>query len=80
MSMMTSSNETIFRVTGHLCEGHAVTRSFDVFVDLRLNKGLSKQWWGKWFETPSPPLPRDRNEAEISQTGKLATEVLFPLD
>ena len=30
----------IFRVTGHLC---GVTRSFDVFFDLRLNKRLSKQ-------------------------------------
>ena len=30
-----------------------VTRSFDVFVDLRPNKRLSKQWWGWWFETPS---------------------------
>ena len=30
-----------------------VTRSFDVFfdVDLRLNKRLSKQSWGWWFET-----------------------------
>ena len=33
-----------------------VTRSFDVFFDLRLNKRLSKQWWGWWFETPSRPL------------------------
>ena len=30
-----------------------VTRSFDVFFDLRLNKRLSKQSWGWWFETPS---------------------------
>ena len=26
---------------------------FDVFFDLRLNKRLSKQSWGWWFETPS---------------------------
>ena len=26
-----------------------VTRSFDVFFDLRLNTRLSKQWWGWWF-------------------------------
>ena len=55
--MMTSSNGTIFRVTGHLCgvfTGHrgefpaqrSVTRSFDFFSDLHLNKHLSKQWWG----------------------------------
>ena len=30
-----------------------VTRSFDVFSDLRLNKRLNKQSWGWWFETPS---------------------------
>ena len=30
-----------------------VTRSFDVFFDLCLDKGLSKQSWGWWFETPS---------------------------
>ena len=33
-----------------------LTRSFDVFFDLRLNKRLSKQCWGWWFETPSRPL------------------------
>ena len=26
------------------------------FFDLRLNKRLSKQWWGWWFETPSRPV------------------------
>ena len=30
-----------------------VTQSFGVFFDLHLNKRLSKQWWGWWFETPS---------------------------
>ena len=33
-----------------------VTRNFDVFVNLRLNKRLSKELWGWWFETPSHPL------------------------
>ena len=28
-----------------------VTRGFEVFFDLRLNKGFSKQSWGWWFET-----------------------------
>ena len=28
-----------------------VTRSFDVFFHLRLNRRLSKQPWGWWFET-----------------------------
>ena len=35
-----------------------VTRSFDVFFDLRLNKGLGKQSWGWWFETLLRPLWR----------------------
>ena len=39
-----------------------VTRSLDVFFDLRLNKRLSKQWWGWWFETPSFLLWRHRND------------------
>ena len=64
-AMMTSSNGNIFRVTGPLCgefTGHPwITRtkaSFDVFFHLRLNKRLSKQSWGWWFETPSRPLWR----------------------
>ena len=40
-----------------------VTRNFDVFFDLRLNKRLSKQSRGWWFETLSPPLWRHRNES-----------------
>ena len=35
-----------------------VTWSFDVFFDLRLNKRLSKQSWGWWFEMPWRPLWR----------------------
>ena len=35
-----------------------VTRSFDVFCDLRLNKRLSKQSRGWWFETLSRSLWR----------------------
>ena len=38
-----------------------VMRSFDVFFDLRLNKRLSKQPWGWWFETPSWSLWRQCN-------------------
>ena len=52
--MMTSSNGNIFRVTGPLCgeftgqngefpSQRPVTRSFDVFFDLYLNKQLSKK-------------------------------------
>ena len=39
-----------------------VKRSFDVFFDLRLNKRLSKQSWGWWFETLSRPLWRHCND------------------
>ena len=40
----------------------SVTRSFDIFFDLRLNKRLSEQSWGWWFETLSCPLWRHRND------------------
>ena len=60
--MMTSSNESIFRVAGHLCEEFTGqrwiprTKASDAylwcFFDLHLNKRLSKQSWGWWFETP----------------------------
>ena len=40
---------------------HKETRSFDVCFDLRLNKRLSKQSWGWWFETLSRPLWRHCN-------------------
>ena len=69
--MMTSSNGNIFRVTGPLCGEFTgprwipvqrpVTRSFDVFFDLRLNKRLSKQSWGWRFETLPRPLWRHSN-------------------
>ena len=43
-------------VTGELPAQRPVTRSFDVFLDLRLNERLSKQSLGWWFETPSRTL------------------------
>ena len=65
--IMTASKGNIFRVTGHLCgqftgprwipTQRPVTRSFDVFFDLRLNKRLGKQSGGWWFETPSRETP-----------------------
>ena len=45
-----------------------VTRSFNVLFDLRLNKRLSKQSWGCWFETPSRPLWRHRNDLTHNYT------------
>ena len=62
--MMTSSNGNIFRVTGPSCgefTGHRwipLTKSSGAelwccFFICALNKRLSKQGWGWWFETPS---------------------------
>ena len=64
LCMMTSSNGNIFRVagTGEFPTQRPVTRSFDVYFDLRPNKRLSKKSWGWWFETQSRPLWRHLNE------------------
>ena len=48
-------------VPGEFPTQRPVTRSFDVYFDLRLNKQLSKQPWGWWLETLSRPLWRHRN-------------------
>ena len=74
VNMMTSSNGTIFRVTGPLCGEFTgpgefpaqkpVMRSIDVFFDLRLNKRLNKQPWGWWFQTPPRSLWRQCKEWE----------------
>ena len=60
-----------------ICEGNSpvpgkfpsqrpVTRSFDIFFDLHLNKRLSKQSWGWLFETPQLPLWRDSNDIRVT--------------
>ena len=72
LPMMTSSNGNISALLA-LCAGNSpvsgefpaqrpVTRSFDVFFDLRLIKRLSKHSRGWWFETLSHPLWRHRND------------------
>ena len=84
LTMMTSSNGNIFRVTGHMCgkftgpgefpAQRPVTRSFDVSFDLHPHKRLSKQSWGWWFETLSRPLWRHRNAKDgpyLVLTGEL---------
>ena len=48
-------------VTGGFPSQRPVTRSFDVFFHLRLNKRLSKQSRRRWFETPSDSLLRHRD-------------------
>ena len=51
-------------VLGVFTAQRPVTRSFDVFFDLRLNKRLSKQSWGWWFETLSRQFWRHCNDFE----------------
>ena len=85
--MMTSSNGNIFREIGPLCgeftgpgefpTQRPVTRSFDVFFDLRLNKALSKQSWGWWFETLSRSLWRHRKGLPKCNKECHAWKVLF---
>ena len=48
-------------VSGEFPSQRPVTRSFDIFFDPCLNKRLSKQSWGGWFETLSCPLWRQCN-------------------
>ena len=68
---MSSSNGT-FSALLAICVGNSpvlgefptqrpVTRSFDVYFELRPNKRLNKQWWGWSFEMQSRPLWRHRN-------------------
>ena len=51
-------------VPGEFTAQRPVTRSFDVFFDLCLNKRLSKQSWGWWFETLLHPLWCHSNDSE----------------
>ena len=52
-------------VPGEFPTQRPVTRSFDVFFDLRLDGRLSKHSWGWWLETPSCPLWRHSNDSLI---------------
>ena len=85
IDIKTSSNVNIFRVTGPLCgeftgpgevpTQRPVTRSFDIFFDLRLNKRLSKQPWDWWFETPSWSLWHQCNGVKIKGSRRKWLEV-----
>ena len=68
LCMMTSSFSALLAicagnspVTGEFPTQRPVRRSFDVFFDLCLNKQLSTQSRGWWFETLSRPLWRHCN-------------------
>ena len=53
-------------VTGEFPSQRSVTRSFNVSFHLRLNKRLSKQSRGWWFETPSRSLWRHCSDNSLS--------------
>ena len=57
-------------VTGEFPVRRLVTRSFDVFFDLNLNRQLSKQWRRWWFETLSRSLWRHCNVSDISASAE----------
>ena len=52
-------------IHGEFPSQRPMTRGFDVFFNLRLNKRLSKQSWGWWFEMSSPSLWRHCNAIDI---------------
>ena len=53
-------------VPGDFPTQRPVTRSFDVFFNLCLNKRLRKQSWRWWFETLSRPLWRHCNGVQVN--------------
>ena len=59
-------------VPGEFPAQRPVTRSFDVFFDLRLNKRLSEQSWGWWFETLPRPLWRHSNDLVVIASNGMA--------
>ena len=59
----------IHPVPGEYPAQRPVTRSFGVFFDLRLNKRLSKQSRGWWFETLPCPLWRHGNDRRCGGSG-----------
>ena len=63
-------------VPGEFPAQRPVARSFDVFFDLRLNKRLSKQWWGWWFETLSHPLWRHCNALCVSYIASTVLQII----
>ena len=66
-------------VTGEFPAQRPVTRSFDVFFDLCLNRRMSKQLWGWWLETPSCPLWRHCNEPHPRSFDDFMSILLYTL-
>ena len=65
-------------VPGEFLAQRPVTRSSDIFYDLRLIKRLSKQYWSWWFETPSRPLWRHSNELHTDKVAICDCHNLWP--
>ena len=61
-------------VPGEFPSQRPVTRSLNVFFDLHLNKLVSKQSWGWWFETTLPLLWCHCN---FKSTGNSSVSLLF---
>ena len=88
--MMTSSNENIFAllaicvgnssVTGGFPSQRPITRSFDIFFDLRVNKPLSKWPKRRWFENLSSWLWRYCNVGICyTDVGLIVSRLVFRL-
>ena len=60
-------------ITGQFPSQRPVTRSFDVFFDLRLNKRLSKQPRYRWSERPSRSLWSHCNASHIGTRANVLT-------
>ena len=65
ISLILANIIAIFTI-GEFPAKRPVTRSLNVFFDQRLNKRLSKQSWGWWFETLSRPLWRHCNVMSVA--------------
>ena len=63
-------------VPGEFPTQRPVTRSFDVYFDLRPDNRLSKQSWGWWFETLSHSLWRHRNVGQAYACSRASTSTL----
>ena len=61
-------------IPGEFPTQRPVTRNFDVFFDLRLNKRLSKLSWSWWSETPSSSLWPHRND--LTPLGEFKQDLL----
>ena len=74
-------------VTDEFPTQRSVTRSFDIFFDLRLNQQVCKERRHRGFETPSHPLwrhcsaranePRQLNNEQYFQCGRYRSSQIF---